>query len=178
MSVGKVTQSISLTTLPPGAKFSITSIDTPQNETFYTHFSGKNVPYDVGCPGNIGESIIQTNDITGSGIPPYVTLEYRISSNDKVSTGRLRFTTTEFSATSRPDYSNLLFDIDGEPPQLISQEISMLVAPQGIFLGFTMVDNKFVIAASPENNITLDVLNGLISGVLEAHKYAIKWIIP
>ncbi|MFK4136326.1 hypothetical protein ACI2KR_29205 [Pseudomonas luteola] len=54
----------------------------------------------------------------------------------------------------------------------------MLVAPQGIFLGFTMVDNKFVIAASPENNITLDVLNGLISGVLEAHKYAIKWIIP
>lgn len=184
MSVGKITQQLYLTSLPEGAVFTVTSVSTPQTDDFYTYFNNK-APFTVTGtpeqPGNIGSSIIQTQDAFGGGTPPYVTLQFNLqvpnNGQTATTTGYLNINTTEFGTIERPDYSLLTFSIDNQAPQNVSQEIPTLQAPDPIYVGFAVNEGKVVIAASSQNNLSTQVLSALITGVIEVNTSLVKWVI-
>lgn len=184
MSVGKVTQQLFLTGLPDGGVFTVTSVNAPQNSDWYTYFS-RTAPFTVtgtqAHPGYIGESIIQTQGLIGGGTPPYVTLSYILQApvnGQQVSTaGYLNINTTAFGTIERPDYSLLTFSIEGQPPQNVSQEIPTEQDPDPIYVGFSVNDSKVVIAASPQNLLSTQLLNDLINGVIDINTDLVKWVI-
>ncbi len=184
MAAGKVSQQLYLTSLPTGGVFTVTSVTTPQTEDFYTYFN-KTAPFSVtgtqAAPGLIGESIIQTQGVTDSGTPPYVTLSYSLKvpkgGQTVTKTGYLNINTTEFGTFERPDESLLTFNIEGQPPQNVRQNIPTLQSPDPIYVGFAVNKDQIIIAASPQNVLTTQVLEKMIDGIIDIHKELVEWAI-
>ncbi|HEX6369743.1 MAG TPA: hypothetical protein VF006_12560 [Longimicrobium sp.] len=184
MAAGKVSQKLYLTSVPAGGVFTVTSVTTPQTEDFYTYFN-KTAPFSVtgtqAQPGLIGESVIQTQGVTDSGTPPYVTLAYSLQvprgGQAVTKTGYLNINTTEFGTFERADESLLTFNIEGQPPQNVRQHIPTLQAPDPIYVGFATSKDQIIIAASPQNVLTTQVLEKMIDGVIEIHKELAEWVI-
>jgi hypothetical protein len=183
MSIGKVTQPLYLTGLPEGAIFSVVDINTPNDDTWYTYFN-RTAPFSVtgtqAQPGLMGESIIQTRSVYGGGASPYVTLicQLQVPGNGAMVSKLvyLNISATQFGKIQRPDYSLLTFTIDNQIPQTASQPISTLQAPDPIYVGFAVSNDQVVIAASPQNLLTTQVLAGLINGVLTINKELVSWM--
>ncbi|HEU0013437.1 MAG TPA: hypothetical protein VFQ45_07120 [Longimicrobium sp.] len=184
MSAGKVTQQLYLTGLPDGGVFTVTSVTAPQDSDWYTYFS-RTAPFTVTGtqqqPGYIGESVIQTQGVFGGGTPPYVTLAYSlqvpVNGQTVTKTGYLSVNTTAFGEIERPDYSLLTFNIEGQPPQNVSQEIPDLQDPDPIYVGFAVSSSQVLIAASTENLLSSKVLEDLIDGVIDVNEELVKWVI-
>lgn len=184
MSVGKITQYLYLTGLPDGAVFTVNSVTTPEDKKWDTDFS-RHAPFTVtgtqSHPGLIGWSTIQTRSVFDTGTPPYVTLAYTlqlpVNGQQVTKTGYLSFNTTEFNFPSRPDYSLLTFNIEGLPPQNVSQKVRDLLTPDPMYVGFAVNENKVMVAASKENLLTTQVLNDLINGVIRVDIALVKWVI-
>lgn len=184
MAAGKISQMLYLTNLPAGAEFTVTSVATPQNSTFYTYFN-RTAPFEVNGtqaqPGLIGESVIMTQGVTDSGTPPPVTLYYnlQVPANGQTVTqsGYLILSTTDFGTIQRPDYSLLTLSLENEKPQTVSQRVPLGMAPDPIYIGFAVSNNHVILAASPQNMLSTQVLEGLIQGVSTLHQKMIGWVI-
>ncbi len=183
---GSLAGSVYLRELPEGLVFTLENSDAHDTDTWYTAISygSKKPPYTVnagrGENSLISNALISSTSIWSRGTGPTLTLRFSIKGNTNgryiEKGGYMTFSGTEWPWSGRPDYLMLLFSFDGEQAMQISMKTPFMIRPDPFYLGIGIKDEKLLIIASIEDNLTTDIISNVISGIFTAHTKAISWV--
>lgn len=181
MAIGRLTQAVTLAALPPGFSFTVTRLVTEDYGHWSSYFMpARKIPFTSAAGDEIISSVLHTSSVLDSGAGPSSQLDFAVSGEiggqQYHKSGMIRFASTNWNRLSRPDFSILLYQLEGSAAQVVSRPTSNFLNPDPFALGFSVVGKDLVMTVNLTSEKTTEVLNYLLTGVFLLHKQLANWV--
>ena len=182
MATGHINQRLRMSALPADLTFTVTALENNRRGSWYSYFNLRDdrVPFKAAA-GNLVVSTLSTTSVLdhGPGLSNTLrfTVEAKIQGRNVKKAGYFVFATTDWPRIGRPDYTTLLFELDGQQAASITQQVPTLITPDPYCCTFAVKDNKLYMLVSNDENLSTTTIGMVIDGLLSVHTKALSWIV-